>query len=84
MTRIAKLNARLLGGAPLSFAEFQRILNAYGFRLLRVRGSHHIYARDGVDDQPNIQPVGGQAKPYQLRQFVRILKENALTLDACE
>lgn len=84
MSRIAKLNRRFLAGGKLSFAEFQRILEAYEFQLRRVRGSHHTYARDGTADQLSIQPNGKDAMPYQLKQFLRILEENGLTLDGIE
>ena len=84
MTRMAKLNARFLKGGKLTFAEFQRLLEAYGFTLMRVRGSHHIYVRQGTKDQLSIQPAGAEAKAYQLRQFLRILQDNGLTLDGHE
>lgn len=84
MTRMAKLNARFLGGGKLTFVEFQRLLEAYGFALMRVSGSHHIYARHGIRDQLSIQPFGAEAKAYQLRQFIRILRDNGLTLDGQE
>jgi predicted RNA binding protein YcfA (HicA-like mRNA interferase family) len=81
VTRIAKLNDRFLSGGRLSFAELEALLDAYGFRLRRVSGSHHIYARDGIDDQPNVQRDGNDAKPYQVKQFRRIVIENELSLD---
>lgn len=44
------------------------MLVALGFNE-RVRGSHHIFARDGVTEILNLQPRdGGKAKPYQVRQ----------------
>ena len=42
MTRIGKLQEKLLRGSALSLAEFERLLLAYGFVLDRVKGSHHI------------------------------------------
>ena len=81
MTRLAKLNARFLAGGALGFAEFERLLEAYGFRHLRTSGSHHIYARDGVADQLSVQPQGKHAKPYQMRQFRTIILQHALRLD---
>lgn len=43
MTRIGKLRDKLVRGSPLSFAEFEQLLHAYGFVLDRVKGSHQIY-----------------------------------------
>ena len=37
------------------------------------RGSHCIFFRDGVEEIVNIQPRGGQAKPYQVRQVRDLL-----------
>ena len=39
----------------------------------RIRGSHHIYARAGIDDTVNLQPRGSEAIPYQLRQLRTVL-----------
>jgi hypothetical protein len=38
-----------------------------------VRGSHHIFARDGVVEILNLQPKGGKAKPYQVKQVRAII-----------
>jgi hypothetical protein len=35
----------------------------------RVSGSHHVFGRDGIPEQVNLQEVRGEAKPYQVRQF---------------
>ena len=57
---------RLLAGAltNVAFDDARRLLEALGFDELRVRGSHHVYARPGIAEQLNIQDRGGQAKPY--------------------
>src|SRR5438876_6171888 len=67
------MNSRKLLGKVLAspanvrFAEMQRLVEAFGFRLLRVSASHHIYGRDGISEQLNLQEVHGKAKPYQIR-----------------
>ena len=33
-----------------------------------IRGSHHIFTRDGVEEILNLQPVGSKAKVYQVKQ----------------
>ena len=38
----------------------------------RVRGSHHIFRKDGVRELVNLQRDGRHAKPYQVRQIRRI------------
>lgn len=81
MTRIGKLQEKMLRGGPLTFAEFERLLAAYGFVLDRVRGSHHIFKHPGIMDRINAQPDGKSAKPYQVRQFIDIIEANGLSLE---
>jgi hypothetical protein len=39
-----------------------------------VNGSHHIYAHPEVAELINLQNVKGQAKMYQIRQFLKIVE----------
>jgi hypothetical protein len=34
----------------------------------RVRGDHHIFTRDGVEEILNLQPRGSSSKAYQVGQ----------------
>jgi hypothetical protein len=34
----------------------------------RIRGDHHIFTEDGVDEILNLQPKKGKGKPYQVKQ----------------
>jgi len=43
------------------------LLHKRGFTE-RIRGSHFIYAKDGVEEILNIQSKKGKAKPYQVKQ----------------
>jgi hypothetical protein len=43
------------------------LLRWLGFQE-RVRGSHHIFTREGVAEILNLQPKGSQAKAYQVKQ----------------
>jgi predicted RNA binding protein YcfA (HicA-like mRNA interferase family) len=81
MTRIAKLYNKLIAGRQLSFAEFQKLLEAFGYHHVRTNGSHHIYRREDVRDNRVIQPHGKEAKPYQVQQFLDIIEQFALQLD---
>jgi predicted RNA binding protein YcfA (HicA-like mRNA interferase family) len=53
---------------------------ALGFRLDRVSGSHHIFIHPAITELVNLQNVGGQAKPYQVRQLLRLVERHNLTL----
>lgn len=54
-------------GASIWFDELRRSLIDLGF-VERVRGSHHIFVKSGIETMINIQPEGRHAKPYQVRQ----------------
>jgi predicted RNA binding protein YcfA (HicA-like mRNA interferase family) len=57
------------------------VANAFGYRLHRVKGSHHIFEHPRVPRPLNFQVDRGQAKPYQIRQFLRDVEEFQLTLN---
>ena len=63
------------------FTDLQRLVEALGFRLDRVRGSHHTYRHPGVRAIVNLQPQGRQAKPYQVRQVVELAARYALSVE---
>jgi len=44
--------------------EVKSIAEAFGFKLSRISGSHHIFTRFDVSEIVNLQNVNGQAKPY--------------------
>ncbi len=52
----------------------------FGFELDRVRGSHHIFRHTSVSEMLNLQDVNGEAKPYQIRQLLRIVERHNLTI----
>ncbi len=65
-----KLLDRILLGASdadISFEEMRHLLLRLGFRE-RIRGSHHIFAKEGVEEILNLQSKAGRAKAYQVRQ----------------
>lgn len=59
----------------------QRVLEGFGFQLARVSGSLHIYIHPAIQELVNLQEVGGQAKPYQIKQFLRLVERNNLRLE---
>lgn len=77
-----KLLQRILSGSRnVRFDDMVGLVQAFGFRELRVSGSHHIFGHPDVDEIVNLQEVGGQAKPYQIRQFLALVEDNNLTLE---
>ena len=65
----------------LRFEEFTALVEAFGFKLLRISGSHHIYAHPRVVETANLQPVDGMAKAYQVRQVLRMIERHGLKLE---
>ncbi|MBI2955385.1 MAG: type II toxin-antitoxin system HicA family toxin [Chloroflexi bacterium] len=63
------------------FSEIVALVQAFGFHLSRVSGSHHIFVHHQVEELVNIQNVNGKAKPYQIRQFLRIVEWYNLELE---
>jgi HicA toxin of bacterial toxin-antitoxin, len=78
-----RLLARLARGdvANISYSDLRRLVEMFGFELRRTSGSHHIFAHPEVPELLNLQEVRGQAKPYQVRQFLRLVERYALRLE---
>ena len=57
------------------------MVEGFGFKLVRVNGSHHIFDHPGVTNAVNLQSVRGEAKPYQIRQFLRTVERHGLSLE---
>ncbi len=70
-----KLLDKILRGtsdAAIPFESLCSLLRKLGFDE-RVRGSHHIFTKDGVVEILNLQPKASKAKIYQVRQVREIL-----------
>jgi predicted RNA binding protein YcfA (HicA-like mRNA interferase family) len=57
------------------------LAEGFGFRLSRTAGSHHIFVRPDIPELVNLQNVKGQAKPYQVRQFLKLVERHNLPLE---
>ncbi len=81
--RPRRLFERLSSGAVenVAFRDIQRLVEAFGFELERVQGSHHIYRHRVLPARLNLQPVRGAAKPYQIRQFLELVEQYDLPLE---
>ncbi len=68
--RYKRLLSRILSGesdANIPFSELCQLLYRLGFDE-RVRGSHRVFIKVGIQEILNLQPGNGNAKPYQVRQ----------------
>ena len=71
---------RILDGrsdANIRFNDLRALLHRLGFDE-RIRGSHHIFTRDDVDGILNLQPMGSNAKPYQVQQVRQFIQRHGL------
>ncbi len=78
-----KLLERLTRGhvKNVPFQDFVDLVVGFGFSEVRVRGSHHAFGRSEVQQLVNLQPQRGEAKPYQIRQFLRLVESYNLRLE---
>jgi len=75
MSRLEKTLLKILSGSSdedISFSELCSVLKYLGFEE-RIKGSHHIFFKDGIEEILNIQPNKSKAKPYQVKQVRNII-----------
>lgn len=76
-----KLLQRVLAGSRnIRFDDMVTLMEAFGFRLSRTSGSHHIFAHPNVPELVNLQNRKGKAKAYQIRQFLELVEQHNLQL----
>lgn len=78
-----RLLRRLTQGAlnNVSFGDMVNLIEGFGFQLVHVSGSHHIFSHPDIRELVNLQSVRGEAKPYQIRQFLRLVEQYNLPLE---
>ncbi len=70
-----RLLLQILHGASdanIRFSELAFLPGELGFQE-RVRGGHHIFTRESVEEILNLQPRGSMAKPCQVRQVRNVI-----------
>ncbi|MCC7060968.1 MAG: type II toxin-antitoxin system HicA family toxin [Burkholderiaceae bacterium] len=82
MVKKQKLLEKILRGSKnVPFNDLEVLLEAFGFVLERISGSHHIFKHPSVPSLLSLQPDrNGQAKPYQVRQFLALVEEYRLSM----
>lgn len=57
-----------LSDKNIRFEDLKKIIIDFGFGC-RIKGDHHIFAKEGIAEIINLQPLkDGKAKPYQAKQ----------------
>ena len=67
------------GDASVPFVTLCQLLCRLGFDE-RIKGDHHVFTMQGVQEILNLQPKGAHAKPYQVKQVRAIILRYGLTL----
>jgi predicted RNA binding protein YcfA (HicA-like mRNA interferase family) len=75
--RRRKLYDSIISGrsdANIPFEHAVNLLKHLGFDE-RIKGSHHVFIRESIEEMINIQNVGSECKPYQVEQMRAVLKK---------
>jgi predicted RNA binding protein YcfA (HicA-like mRNA interferase family) len=78
-----KFFERLMSGtadADLRFDDLCQLLKRLGF-FEHIRGDHHIFSKDGVEEILNLQPKNARAKPYQVKQVRNVIHKYNLEIE---
>ncbi len=71
----------LVSQQNVRFNEIVSLLEAFGFKLSRISASHHIFVHPDITENINLQNFNGQAKSYQIRQFLKLVERYNLKLE---
>ena len=81
MANYDELLSRILRGASdanIPFSQLRNLLGRLGFDE-RIRGDHHIFTKNGIEEIINLQPQGSKAKPYQVKQVRGVILKYRLS-----
>lgn len=75
MSKTNKIREKILLGeadSNIDFSDLCRLLTALGFTE-RIKGSHHIFTQNEIEEIINIQSKGNKAKSYQVKQVRNLI-----------
>ena len=80
MTKPSKLYEQLLANPStlISFRDFERLLEAFGWQHKRTKGSHRHYVHSCVPFVLTINSDGKSAHRYQVRRLLELVEEYGL------
>lgn len=84
MSKLEKLLFQVISGqsdANIAFSDLRKLLLRMGFTE-RVRGSHHIFSKPGIEERVNLQDSGAKAKPYQVKQVRAVIVKYGLEVES--
>ena len=65
------------GDGNVPFIGLCQLLTRLGFDE-RIKGSHHIFTKVGIEEILNLQPKDAKAKPYQVKQVRNLVAKYRL------
>ena len=81
MSEQEKILFRIIRGTSdgnIPFDGMRSLLRSLGFQE-RIRGSHHIFTKEGVEEILNLQPRDdSKAKPYQVKRVRQVILKYGL------
>jgi predicted RNA binding protein YcfA (HicA-like mRNA interferase family) len=83
MGKYEKLILTIMRGTSdknVSFSELCQLLKKLGFSE-RIKGNHHIFTKEGVEEILNLQPKRSNAKPYQVKQVRSMIEHYKLAME---
>jgi predicted RNA binding protein YcfA (HicA-like mRNA interferase family) len=82
MVKKRKLLRKVLSGSRnIRFDDFVGLIEAFCFTQERISGSHHIFSHPDVPQTISVQADrNGQAKPYQVQQFAKLIEKYSLKM----
>jgi len=83
MGRAKDLDAIRRSPNNVRFTTLCAVVEAIGYELRRVSGSHRVYRHATRRELPmiNLQPKQGKAKPYQVREVLDIIDTYSLEVE---
>lgn len=75
MGKYEKLIFQILRGTSdtnVAFSDLINLMQRFGFEM-RIKGSHHLFRKKGIEEKPNLQKDGNKAKPYQVKQIRNLI-----------
>lgn len=75
MGKLEKLYDHILmhrSDANVPFDTLCLLLKRFGFSE-RIKGDHHIFIMESVEEIVNLQPQDGKGKPYQVKQVRNLI-----------
>jgi hypothetical protein len=59
--------------ANIRFEDINKMAESFGFSFRGGKGSHRVFVKNGIKEILDFQNVRGMVKPYQVRQFIKII-----------